>query len=112
MNKLITIYVIIIVFISCSKGGNSNPSPTPAPPATTFSFNSLKVNGSYNGYTYYNINPTPVIKFSFTEPLNHTSATNSISFKDNSGIAVAFNSSYENGDSTFVIQPSSPLQFL
>jgi hypothetical protein len=101
----------IVLLQSCSKGGNSSPTPTPTAP-TSLNFISLKVNGAFNGYTYQGINTTPVIKFSFSGPVNHGSVNNAISFQNSNSAVVSFTTSYENNDSTIVIQPASPLSFL
>jgi len=108
-NKLLVLFTAaIMVFAGCSKkgGGDNNP---PTPVATTFNFNSLTVNGSYNGYTYTNIGKTPSIKFTFAAPINQASIQNSISFKTTAGAAVAYTPVLQNGDSAVVITPSQPL---
>lgn len=101
----------VIVVAGCSKsGGNDNNPPTPV--ATTFNFNSLTVNGSYNGYTYTNIGKTPNVRFTFAAPVNQASIQNSISFKTSAGAAVAYTPVLQNGDSAVVITPSQPLPAL
>lgn len=97
--------------VSCSKGGGSNPTPTPPAP-TTFSFNSLTVNGAYNGYTYYNSTKTPVIKFSFAAPVTAASVAGSVTFTSSAGANIPYTSSLEGGDSTIVIKPSAALDAL
>jgi hypothetical protein len=103
----------ILIYTSCSKGGsNPNPTPTPTPPASTFSFNTLKVNGISNGFTYYNTNRNPSVEFNFNAPVNHNSVSSNIQFKDVSGNVVNYTTSYKHNESTIVLQPSSPLQFI
>ncbi|HMU47908.1 MAG TPA: glucoamylase family protein [Chitinophagaceae bacterium] len=104
------ITVLSITNYGCGKGGGSSPPPPPTP--TSFSFNSLKVNGQFSGFTYYNINRTPVFKLSFSAALNRTSVAGSVTFRDKSGASIGYNTSYENGDSTVVIQPVSPLSYI
>jgi len=104
-------FCLVLIFCaglySCSKGGKDvNPPPTPPPVASTFSFNSLKVNGVYNGFTYINVNTTPVIKLSFAAAISTTSVSNSITFKTTAGVAVPYTTTYLNSDSTVVISPS------
>ncbi len=103
--------VIFLFFAGCGKDGGSNPPPPPPPPAS-FSFNSFRINGQFNGFTYYNINTNPVLKFSFFAPVNRTTVSNSFSFRDKSGALVSYNTSYENNDSTVVLQPTSPLTYI
>lgn len=110
MNRIaITLGIItIIVFASCSKGGGDTPAPAPPTPAS-FSFMALRVNGAYDGFTYYNTNYTPVVKFSFSTKINVSSASSAITFIKANGAAVPFNATLENGDSTVVIQPTAAL---
>ena len=109
--KALPVYVALFAFMAC---GKSNNSSTPTPPVTppSFGFNSLKVNGAYDGYTYYNINTSPVIKFSFSTTIDHGSVDNSVSLKDKAGAAVSYTTTFESGDSTIVIQPASTLGFI
>jgi len=97
----------LLAAVSCSK--DKAPAPPVNPPAS-FSFNALKVNGVYNGFNYININNKPVIKISFSAPLNRTSVTNAVALRSKDGTAVNYSTSYENGDSTVVVTPSAALQ--
>ncbi|MEO7047943.1 MAG: glucoamylase family protein [Ferruginibacter sp.] len=109
-----TCIMLAILFVGCKKGdsGSGNPPPPPPPASTSFSFNSFKLNGQFNGYNYKAVNTIPVLKVSFLAPIDKSSVSNSFSFKNSSGGSVGFNISYENNDSTVVVQPSSPLSFL
>lgn len=100
---------IAIVFVACGKNG-TQPKPPDTPPS--FAFNSLKVNGAYNGFTYYQVNPQPVIKFSFQVAVDHESVNKSISFKTLAGLSVAYTAAYEDDDKTIVIQPAAPLAYI
>jgi len=110
MGKLKTVCLLgLILFIfSCKKGGNST-GVTPAP--ASFSFNALKVNGVFNGFTYKGTNLSPVITLSFSAAIDHASISNNLSFKSSAGSIVAFTPIYSNNDSTITITPSalSPL---
>lgn len=97
----------LLATVSCSK--DKAPAPPVNPPAS-FSFNSLKVNGVYNGFNYTNVNNKPVIKISFSAPLNRTSVTNAVALRSKDGAAVSYSTNYENGDSTVVVAPSTALQ--
>src|ERR1035437_7622451 len=99
---------LIILLHGCSKNTDSIP-PTPPPP---FTFTTLKVNGVNNGFTYYGINTSSIVKVSFSAPVNRSAVTNSFFLKDNNGGTISYNTSYENNDSTVVIQPSSPLNYI
>jgi len=94
----------LAALISCGKEKAVTPPVPPAP--GTFSFNSLKVNGVYNAYTYTNLNSKPVIKLSFSAPVNHTSVAGSVTLHSKDGVAAPFNATYENNDSTLVVTPT------
>ena len=110
--KNFSLLLLITFTFGCSKNSGNNPTPPPPPTPASFNFTSLKVNGINNGLTYYGINTTPVIKFSFSAPVNHSSANTSFLFKDNNGGTISYNTTYENNDSTVVLQPSSSLSFI
>ena len=106
--KSLKIYLGLILvagLFSCSKSGGSS-NPPPVVPAS-FSFNSVKVNGVSNGFTYVNINTKPVIKLSFSAAINHATVSNGITIKSSAGAAVSYTTSYQNNDSTVVISPST-----
>lgn len=106
--KICLVLILFTGLYSCSKGSkDANPPPTPPPVASSFSFNSLKVNGVYNGFTYINVNTVPVIKLSFTAPVSPASVSGSITFKTTAGVSVAYTATYQNNDSTVVISPST-----
>jgi len=98
--------VSAIFFVLCGCSKSKQPTPvTPAP--VSFSFSSLKVNGSYNGFVYKGVNNTPVIQISFSAAINHSSVSPAITFTSKAGVAVSYNASYLNNDSTVVITPSA-----
>lgn len=103
---------IILALAACSKKSNTDTTPVPPITAQTFSFNTLKVNGVYKGFTYTNVNTAPVIKFSFAEAISHASVANSIFLKNASGTVISYNTSYEDNDLTVVISPAQSLQNL
>jgi hypothetical protein len=102
--KIYLVLVIICWLYACKKE-NKQPAQ-PSVPAS-FSFSALKVNGIYNGFNYNGVNTAPVIKLSFSAPINRNSVSNNITFKNNSGAVVTYNTAYQNNDSTVVITPSA-----
>jgi hypothetical protein len=99
-------FILLGGIFSCSKGNQgSNPPPVVVP--STFSLNTVKVNGSGPGFTYVNVNATPAIKLSFSAPVNPTSVKNSITFAGSTGSAVTYTATYQNGDSAVIISPSA-----
>jgi len=107
--KIYWILFLLLALIACSK--KNNPTPVQVVPPS-FSFNTLKVNGIYNGFTYSNVNLLPVVKFTFSTAINHTSITNSISFTNSEGSPVTYTTAFEDNDNTIVITPSQSLQYL
>ena len=97
----------IVLGYGCGKSGSDNPAPPPAP--SSFSFTALKVDGLFNGFTYYGTNYQPVLKFSFSKKIDQGSVNSAVSFKAKAGAAVTYSVALENGDSTVVIQPTSAL---
>jgi len=103
--KLSWSVILLLVVLGCSK--DKKVTPTPVPPSS-FSFESLKVNGvSNNSSVYKNVNNQPVIRISFSAAINHTSTGSSVTFNSKSGTSVAFTTAYDNHDSTIVITPSA-----
>lgn len=100
----------LILFGACSKDSSPEPEPTPAP--TAFSAKSTTVDGVAGTGTLYNVNVLPEITFSFGAPIDHSTVSNSISFKTKAGTAVNYNTSYENNDSIIIIKPSIALNYI
>lgn len=110
MRKLYLALCIAASSWSCGKDKEQDSS-LPSPPAS-FHFNSLKVNGAFEGFAYYGISTSSTFTFSFSAPLNRSSTTGSVLLKDRSGAAVAYSTTYTNNDSSFIIRPLPPLQYL
>jgi len=99
----------MFVYLSCSKNSSNGNSP----PATPNLYSTdTKLNGQTPGADNYNINLTPLIKFTFSAALDKNSVTNAILFRDRTGLNVAYSTSYENNDKTVIIQPSSTLNYI
>lgn len=103
---------LLLFFFSACKKNNSVPVTPVNPAPSSFSCSSLKVNGAYNGYTYNGINTKPVIVLSFSAPLDKNRVTASVSLTTISGSSITYSATYQNNDSTIIIQPSSPLSYL
>ena len=101
--KVCSVLTILCALYSCSK--QKTPAPVPVP--SSFSFNTLKVNGTYNGLTYKGVNISPVIKLFFSAAISTASVSNGVVFKSNAGVAVAYSAAYQNNDSTVVITPAT-----
>ena len=97
--------------IACKKENNPEPPVTVTPPSS-FTFNSLKVDGAFNGYTYLDVSSKPRLRFNFSAPLNTASFSNAISIISVSGEVIPYATSLENGDSTVIVTPINNLPFL
>lgn len=82
------------------------------PPTGSFLVSSVKVNDQFTNRAnnFFNVNTNPVIKISFTAPVDRASLSGNLSFIKFPGTATAFNISYANNDSIVLIQPTSVLQ--
>jgi hypothetical protein len=100
--KNLSYLVIGLLLAACGKSNSPTPAPVVVAPSS-FSFNALKVNGTYNGYTYGNINSKPVISISFNAPVNHASVSGSVTLNSASGTAGSFSTSFANNDSTLIV---------
>src|ERR1700761_474080 len=70
-NRFWPALLLLLLIAAC---GKDKGTPKPPPPVTqaSFSLNTLKVNGVYNGYTYKGLGAKPVVKISFTAALDPT----------------------------------------
>src|SRR5665811_1981635 len=106
-------YLLLFFTLWCI-GCTKKKEPTPGPPPGSFYVTSVKVNDqpAGRGNNFFNVNASPVIKISFTAPVDHATVNNNLSWVKNPGVTTAFNISYENNDSMVVIRPTSVLQSL
>ncbi|AYD48765.1 glucoamylase family protein [Arachidicoccus soli] len=112
MKNLIILFFSLTLWGACKKGSES-PNPTGPSQPTSFDLSSFKVNGTYGGFIYYNVNMTPTIQASFFAPIDETSAINSISLIDAiSGATIPISLSFQNGDSSINIRPNNALPAL
>ena len=104
--------IICLLYLGCSKS-SSEPAPAPPTPApASFGMQSTSVDGVNNLSEYRNTSISPSIKIKFKAPLQSSSVQQNISFTDKSGTSIGFSTKLENGDSTIVIVPNTPLKFL
>jgi hypothetical protein len=112
MNCKTIAWLVCIGWIGCSKKASPGPDPVPTPVPVSFPVAGVTVDNRLSGGVFYNVRRTPAIRFSFGVPIDPASAGNSFSLTDYGGATVACTLSYEKGDSTVVIQPSSGLKFI
>lgn len=109
--RIIAVLILICGLLNGCGHKDCCPSP-PGPTPVNFSISLWSVNAIASQAVYYNVNRTPVVKLKFGAAINKSTVAANIILKENSGTPVNYNVSYENADSTVVMQPSSNLNFL
>lgn len=107
MKVICVIFFSAVILAACNKAGSGSGPSIPA--TDVFDFKEVKINGNTTALTVNDVNYLPVIKFSFTAKVDHASAASGVSFKNKSGTNISFIASYDNADSSLVIQPVAPL---
>ena len=93
---------IFIFLFSCNK------KDIVSTPPEIFTVQSFSVNG-ITSTTYYNTEFSPSIKLTFSAPVLRSAVPGNVSLLMNATNVVPINYSYQNGDSSIVIQPIAPL---
>ncbi|HXS57870.1 MAG TPA: glucoamylase family protein [Hanamia sp.] len=101
---------LLVFFALYSFGCTKKNEPTP--PAGSFLVSSVKIDGrpADKSNTFYQVSFNPVIKISFSAPVDKASVANNVYLLKSSGGSTDINVSYSNNDSTLEIQPVSALQ--
>ena len=107
----VSISLLLSCFVSCKKGSDPSPAPVPVQ-ARPLNVKTITINVIPFSDLVYGINAAPVIKVQFNEPLQTSTASAAISLKDATGAVTTVTTSFQNGDSTLVIQPSVSLKYL
>lgn len=104
---------VFLIIIGCGKKSSDGGSITPPPvPPASFSNSTVTINDKQETSLVYNINANPVIKFSFTAAIDHSTASTNFAFSNANGTSIPFGIAYANGDSSVIVQPSSLLNYL
>ena len=108
MFKIVTLILAsgVFIFSSCKK--NNDDPVTPA----TFQYTSSSINGKPGSITPTDISINPVIKINLSAPVNRTAVPANVTLSEYGFGSQPVNYSYENNDSTIVVQPSSPIKYL
>ena len=108
--KTILISVLAgVLFTGCSKKSKDTAAP---PAAVNFSVAGSSINALTSQTLYYDINPTPLIRFSFPANIDRNTVPASFFLKEASGTSVSYSATYERADSVVVLRPSQPLKYL
>jgi hypothetical protein len=102
--KKISAIIFGVVFLwGCKKDSTSKP-----PVVGPFEYVQATVNGNVYQGSSFDVPLSPVIRITFSQPINQSTVNAAVYFAGGGGV-VASNYSYPN-DSSLVIQPSSPLK--
>ncbi|MEO7766703.1 MAG: Ig-like domain-containing protein, partial [Ferruginibacter sp.] len=107
----IKISLLFCLFASCKKNNNGGTQPTPTPVAI-IAVKTIAINTFSFDNTLYGINPLPVITVTFTQPVQRGSVATAVSVSETGGPAAVVTTTFQNGDSTILVQPSAPLKYL
>ena len=105
------IHLYCLVFVLLYWGCKKNNDHSQPPPVVSFTAKTVSVNGITNlGLIYKNLTLSPVISIHFSASLATSTAAQAVSFTNLSGAATALTITFQNEDSTLIIQPSASLQ--
>ncbi|HEV2480157.1 MAG TPA: glucoamylase family protein [Puia sp.] len=108
LRKIALVLSLLTVFLtSCKKNNTSKPPDNRTP----FSLVTSYIGDTVYRLGLYNINRNPVIKLTFSAPVDRSSVPTSIAFSGG-GVEVPANYSYSNGDTSIVIEPTDTLKTL
>jgi hypothetical protein len=104
-------YLLLSFMLWCI-GCTKKDKPTPPPPPGSFYVTSVKVNeqNANRGNNFFNVSASPVIKITFTAPVNQATINNNLSLIKTPGGNITFNVSFANNDSMVLVQPALALQ--
>jgi hypothetical protein len=102
MKRTLSFLVLVSVIFSC------NEKDTPLPPGDPFTVTGATINGNPPTLPY-NVSLTPVLKISFSAAVNKNFVLPNVLLSPNGGTIIPTTITYQNNDSTIVIQPAGPL---
>lgn len=100
------------LFIEGCGKKSSTPQPDPVPAALNLLNAKLGNSSALNGLVNYNISPAAVLRLSFNNALDKSTVASAVSLTENNTNTIPLSFSYENNDSTLVIQPAASLKYL
>jgi len=101
---LLSMLVCMVLQTACKKQSNNSSS-------TNIYGLTFTVNGTSNGsLAYTSYTTTPIIRFSFSMPVQSSGFNSNFSFVDQNNTAIPFTTTWQNNDSVVVVQPASPLK--
>jgi hypothetical protein len=103
--------IIFLFIFSCKKKDDTSPPPVTAPGPLNVA--AVYLNNTTFGSTAYGSPVVPAIKIQFSAALLRTSVAGAVTITDVvAGTVAATTTTYQNGDSVLLLQPSAPLKYL
>lgn len=93
---------------SCKKGSSGTDQPVPATP---FQLTSTALDGRTPAADNYNAKLSPSIRLNFTGKIDRSTVSSAVTLRSDNG-PVNYTTTFINGDSSVVIQPTAPLPAL
>lgn len=109
LHSLLALSALVLCF-SCGKG-SSDSNPPPPPPPSAFQLSGTTISGQAPARENYNVSFTPVIRLNFNGKVDKNTVAPAVTLRSDNG-PVPYTASYANGDSSLLLQPSSPLPAL
>ncbi|MEO6490756.1 MAG: glucoamylase family protein [Ferruginibacter sp.] len=95
-------YLLLFLLFGCFQCSKNDPTPvTPA----SFTIIKTDINNADATNIIYNVNYNPILKVTFSAPVDHSTVVNSITLYPNA----AFTTSYQDNDSSILIQATTAL---
>jgi hypothetical protein len=105
-------FIIPVLLTYCLSCGNKGAVPPPPPSPRQISVKSVEINNTAFDNTVYGTNLQPVIRIKFSQPLMRNSVTAAVTVTDPGVVMAPLTISFQNGDSTLLVQPVSLLKYL
>ena len=108
--NILLVSALLCIYASCKKGSDVPPPPAPTP----IGLSSIKLNNTTAdlGAMNYDVSKTAVARLYYNNTVDRSTVASGILVKENGGTPVTVNYSYENGDSTVVVNAAAPYKSL
>lgn len=105
LNQAICLLAFLLISLNFSCKKSKTDQPSTAETSLSFSVNDLN-NGTLK---YTGLNLKPVVKFTFTEPINTSTSGSGVQLTDASGTIVSVNTTFQDGNKTLLVSPQNNL---
>jgi len=102
------IYIAIVFGLTISAGCKKSGGSSPVTPDPNFTVISTRIDGKQVSNSNF-ASATPIVKFSFSSKVDRNTANQNVQFGGSSGFPIQGQITYENNDSTIVLQPNGNL---